>query len=454
MTHIVRRAASRSSSSVSSRRTQLLARVIETPDLVHAIKSLAPPAFSALVRAIGIEDAGEIVALATTEQLVSAFDEDLFASDRPGEREEFDPKRFVTWLEVLLEAGDDVAARRVSELAEDFVVHAIGSVVFVLDHDALRDRMSEGDDDARQADKAIESALCEEIDGYLLIARVHDGWDATLALVLALDRDHRALLERVLDRCATIAREHVDDLDALVNVLTEGESLAEDLEAAREERRSGLGYVEPRAARSFLALAMRDGDQSASRDPITKAYFRELPDVVVTTPTERRDHASARLLRLLEDAEVATAPRRLAASPSAAGEPARAMTSALQILAHESPSTYGERLEELAYLTNVVVAGIANDGERFRPADAASAVLATIAFGVELTLGARRGRTAAEHADVLRAIPADLLFRRASREISRRSLPTSIAGLLRDFAELDRVSSHAMTTDHAAPIRR
>ena len=34
---------------------------------------------------IGIEDAGEIVALATTEQIVTAFDEDLFVNARPGD---------------------------------------------------------------------------------------------------------------------------------------------------------------------------------------------------------------------------------------------------------------------------------------------------------------------------------------------------------------------------------
>lgn len=68
----------------------LLSRLIATPDLVRAVQALPGPTFSALVRRIGVEDAGELLALASNEQLVDAFDEDLFRNDRPGERETFD----------------------------------------------------------------------------------------------------------------------------------------------------------------------------------------------------------------------------------------------------------------------------------------------------------------------------------------------------------------------------
>ena len=96
--------------------TSLLGHLIESPTLVRDVRALPPLTFSKLIQRVGVEDAGELVALATTEQLVSAFDEDLFRNTRPGQREAFDPARFVTWLEVLLEAGEDVAARRFAEL--------------------------------------------------------------------------------------------------------------------------------------------------------------------------------------------------------------------------------------------------------------------------------------------------------------------------------------------------
>src|SRR5690606_38417850 len=67
--------------------------------------------------------------------------------------------------------------------------------------------------------------------------------------------------------------------DELSTVLSEGESLAEDVEAAREERRSKQGYVEPRAARAFLSLALKpptSEQRPLGRDPLTRAYFRDV----------------------------------------------------------------------------------------------------------------------------------------------------------------------------------
>lgn len=433
-------------------RRQLLARLIESPDLVRAVRDLPAPAFSALVRQVGIEDAGELVALATTTQLVTAFDEDLFTNDAPGERETFDPKRFATWLEVLLEAGDDAAAQRFSELSEDFVTQALSSLVLVLDNDALLLQMSESaEDDTRAVEKALESALTEDLDGYLLIARVHDGWDAALALILALDRDHRALLERVLDRCAAVSRAYADDLDALLEVLTEGESLAEDVEAEREARRSESGYVEPRAARSFLALARQPLDPKAGRDPVTRAYFRDLAPPAPATPP---DASTAKLMGLLAEAEglPTVGLRALAAGATATLDEggAPAIVDAMRGLADAAPKAYGERLEELAYLTNVLVAGATADGERLGPAAAADAALATIGLGAELIANERRkptGRraTVTEILEIVRHHPADVLFRRASSALVGGKVATSMVGLVRDEREaeaaLARISS-------------
>ncbi|MCD6498951.1 MAG: hypothetical protein J7M25_11720 [Deltaproteobacteria bacterium] len=117
--------------------SSLLTRLIEAPDLVRRLRRLPAQTFSALVHRIGVEDAGEIIALATTDQIVAAFDEDLFVNDTPGERETFDAHRFIVWLEVLLEAGSDVVAQRVAELSEDFVAHALSSIILVLDYEAL-----------------------------------------------------------------------------------------------------------------------------------------------------------------------------------------------------------------------------------------------------------------------------------------------------------------------------
>jgi hypothetical protein len=434
----------------------LLNSLIELPDLASTIQALPPPTFAALVRKVGVEDAGELVALATTEQLVQAFDEDLFVNARGGERETLEVGRFVVWLEVLLEAGDQVAAARVAELDEDFVAHALGAVLLVLDQDALRDRLDEGEeDDARQVDRSLESALTEDLDGYILVAKQHAGWDAVLALVLALDRNHRATLVRLLDRLARVGSAYLDDLEELSTVLSEGESLAEDAEAAREERRSKQGYVEARSARAFLALARTpspDAERPTVRDPLTRAYLREIDRGRPAATFGPAAHAAVRALPPAvrqELDEVGPGGGTLLLG----GEPTRTstigvFTEAMRDLGRDTPSIFGQRMEELAYLANVLIAGLDRDGARLRPQDATHAVIATVCYGATLEVRSRRPKAMwtappvpREFAEVLRQHGADILFRLASSALASGAAPDVTSardtGLLGSAEELE-----------------
>ncbi len=431
----------------------LLSQLISAPDLVQTVRALPAPAFSALIRHVGVEDAGELVALATKEQLVTAFDEDLFVNTRPGERETFDGARFAVWLEVLLEAGDEVAARRVADLSEDFVVQAISRLIVVLDHDALLGRMNERGRDVEYADKAIERALSEEIDGYLLLCREYDGWDAVMSLILALDRNQRDFLERILSRCAALASGYLDDLSVLTGILSAEDSLSEDVEAEREDRRSQQGYVEPRSARAFLALARQPGASDrkwSERDPMTQSYFRELARASAALPTTvpSVESASPKLMALLAEVGVVQrAPGRAllgAAAPTSMNAQSP-LLAALQLLFEQNPECFHLRMEELAYLSNVLVAGANNKGARFRAAEAAEAALATCRLGAQLVHAERSDAsqrlsqpvTPQALCQVLKAYGADLLFRRASSMLVTHH-PRS-PGFLRSEAELDEL---------------
>jgi len=431
----------------------LLKRLVDAPDLVRTIRALPESAFAKLVRRIGVEDSGEIIALATTQQLVAAFDEDLFVNSSPGEREVFDAGRFAIWLEILLEAGDKGAADRIAGLSDDFVVQALSSLVLVLDNDGLAARMNVADDDAAQMDKALESALSEEIDGYLLVSKTHAGFDAVMALILALDSNQRPYLERILDRCADMASPCLDDLDLFLGILSAEESLADDVEGEREERRSRLGHVEPRAARNFLALARRptEGASSEPRDPVSRAYFREL-DRAAASGTDRARHPE-------DPVPADEAPNGLggflpalpagAAAVAAGDQPAdgciRSFLEALRSLGGADPEAFAARMEELAYLANVLVAGATIRDRRFRPAEASEAALATVAFGAQLEardrLADRPAATGAATSDALRevlaACPADSLFRAASGFLAAEGADPAACCFVRSLAELD-----------------
>src|SRR5690242_10500602 len=90
----------------AARTSALVGRILENPQLVGAVRALPPAALGQLVEQIGLEDAGELVALASTEQLAHLFDEDLWRAERAGDDPRFDARRFGVWLEILLEAGE------------------------------------------------------------------------------------------------------------------------------------------------------------------------------------------------------------------------------------------------------------------------------------------------------------------------------------------------------------
>jgi len=290
-------------------------------------------------------------------------------------------------------------------------------------------------------DKALESALTEDFDGYILVAKQHGdaGWDAAFALILALDRDHRPLLERLLDRLSAVARGYINDLEELTTVLSEAESLAEDVEAAREERRSKQGYVEPQAAHAFLELARQPPTgaelSSTARDPLTRVYFRDL---------DRRHHAVLGTSIHNSQTRVAALPPVIqqalrAATPSASAslvpgkhsgelDATRHLIEAIHHLGEIEPAAYDKRQEEFAYLTNVLLAGADLDGQRIRPMEAAEAVLATVGFGAIIEADARFDLAAdaqvtqQQLVEVLRIRTADFLFRRASSALASSSI--------------------------------
>jgi hypothetical protein len=94
-------------------------------------------------------------------------------------------------------------------------------------------------------------------------------------------------------------------------------------------------------------------------------------------------------------------------------------------------------LEELAFLANVLVAGATIDDQRFRPAEAAEAALATVAVGAELAARVSTTKKPSVHdlASALATTSADALFRAASAALTRRS--RGAASYVRDRSEID-----------------
>jgi hypothetical protein len=389
--------------------SQLLARILETPDLAAAVQGLPAPALARLIDEVGLEDAGEIVAFASPAQLAEVFDADLWRSDQAGADERFDGGRFLVWLEVMLEAGDAFVAERLASLPEDLLALALHEHLLVLDVDDLLAEMRGADEEeVKLVEKALSNCLSEEIDEYQLVARRHDGWDAVLAAVLALDRDHHALLARVLERLCSMTAEHIDREGGLHSALTSEEMLEADVAADREDRRAEMGYVAPSDARAFLKLARQTVTElPREHDPVTRAYFRGLARNAQVAARPGATGEPSALSRVLLEAGIASAvpgaSPRLGAGTGSHRE--LLIVRAMRELAEIDAVAFDARSEEIAYLANVLVAGAAEDGRRYRPAEAVQKAVAVCSRGLEL---------ASRKADViaiLREHPAEGLFR-------------------------------------------
>jgi len=356
-----------------------LARILEEPDLVRIIRALEPGALGQLIDHVGLEDSGEIVSLATTDQLVQLMDDDLWGNEQPGQDETFDADRFGLWLEVLFESGEEFVAQKLSEWPEDLVMLALYRHLLVVNLDELLLEMSGRNQEVDLTGKALDSCLYIELGEYQIISRRPEYWHVILAAVMALDEHQHDFLQRILERCCHLSREHIEQSGGLYEVLTSEEMLEADAAGDREERRAARGFIAPSSARSFLSLARVTGLQAIidadQDDPLTRAYFRDLQ----ADPGESPAPARTGIRTWLRDAGIYAETRPLARLASPADSPFR---QALARLNHEDPQLYARRMSELAYLSNLLIAGQSISGRRYRPSEAAEAAVQVCTLGL------------------------------------------------------------------------
>ena len=301
--------------------------------LAKVVADLGPDGMQALVSEVGLSDAGHWLALATPAQVLEVLDAELWSAPAAGDLERFDPARFVTWLEALVEVGPEIAAERLAEAPQELVIAGLYRQALVFDTHELWLSVKRG---------LIESAIDDqpqlEIGEHLLVGRGLDGWDAVVAAMLELADRHPERTAAVLDRCRELTDRAIGESDLEEALRDDGGE--EDAAAEREERRARRGFVAPHAARSFLALAAEIDLQTqvayGGRDPVTAAYFRDWE-------------------------------RESSPPPAQSG-----LT---------KTGVAGARPEELGYLIQVVMAACEIGGRRFTAGEAAEAVLATCRLG-------------------------------------------------------------------------
>ncbi len=360
----------------------LLKNLIENPRMPEIVRLLSPHELSDLIDKVGVEDCGEIVSLASSEQLIKVFDMDLWRREKAGEDDSFCSQRFLLWLEILLEAGENALVTRLSEMPEDLLIAAFNSLVLVLNMDDLQDKMADRDDDeARLFDKALTDCAGEELDEYFIIPKQADGWDVLrVAIVSLYDREHD-LLERILSKCCYASWEYIEDNGGLYDVLTAEEMLESDAAADRADRLSKQGYVLPSDATAFIRLAqiseLKDLLFLQDKDPVTKAYFRNIDPIVLmkkNNPLSLEGSQQKGFALLLNAAD----PDVLPSATENDDRKQQSYKEMLQKVIREKEDSINDVIQSLVYLSNIIHAKFGSSDMPIRPIEAIQTVFEVI----------------------------------------------------------------------------
>jgi hypothetical protein len=386
-------------------RRGLLDRILNTPGLEQVVPQLRPDLLHRVIQTCGLEDCGELVALATPEQLARIFDLDLWRAARAGRDEQFDAGRFGVWLEVLLETGAAAAAQKLAGMDVELVVGGLAQHALVYDRAAITPYETL---DGEQVDVSRDDGLTSDVGGYVLVARRADSWEAIVEVLTSLGEERPDYFHQVMQGCRGLSNSG-REVDGLDNLLPEGDQVMFDLAVDRERRREKQGYVTPAQARAFLQMSreLRLGsDAMQPANPLARAYFRAVDETRASdvqnasdtpgasgllavgseTPPASEDSAEAvaTVFEVLLDAGILAQPPRALLSGSEGLAPRLGNIRArLEFALDQDQAAYSARNEELAYLANTLMAGCSIQARPFTAQEASDAAIAICNLGLE-----------------------------------------------------------------------
>ena len=365
----------------------LVQRIVDTPHLAQAVRHLQAELLHRIIQTCGLEDCGDLVALATPGQLQRVFDLDLWRPAKPGMDELLDSDRFAVWLDVLMESGAAAAAQKLLGIDADLVIAALAQHVLVSDRAAVSSLTIDGELVA-QDDSRNDRLHCE-IGNYRIEAKRSDGWSTIVDLLLFMDAQHPDGFHRLMRGCRRLSNS-TPEVDGLDHLLTDKEQDVFDLAIDREERREQQGYVTPGQARAFLDSARQlqlSLDAPPPASPLARAYFRGLEWTTESAPppaSQETADAIAAVVAVLADAGVLPKqPRALLDAPQTDVPRLARIQTYMEFVRDLDAAAYSMRTAELAYLANAIVAGCSIQARPFTPREASDAAAAVCNLGLE-----------------------------------------------------------------------
>ncbi len=343
------------------KKASIVATICSNQNLANAVKILDTSILLKVIERIGLEDSAAIVALCSESQLNELMDLDVW-QQTPGQADEFESERFALWLEILVQLEPSETYKKIMQLDENFLVLGLSERIAVMDRQGLDMYFWQTGLPPKVFEELSESSLSVEFDHYFVFSRIDRHWDAVVILLNELNERNPSHFQEIMARLAIVSESFENEWEEFSERLSERESLKEDVGGARDNRRTAKGFVPPLVAKSFFRLiGQRDlesllADDDA--DTITKSYFKALKED--TSP--HRPSLPEELVHLLREYNV------IDANPSPKDNPKLTSDSSSPFRVYLMSNQTLEK--ELAYLSNLVISGIDNEGFQFRPMDA------------------------------------------------------------------------------------
>lgn len=384
----------------------LIRRLTGHPHLPSYVKQLPASTLNRLIGMVGLEDSQEILASMSPEQLKAVLSVSLWSNARPGREEVLDLEQLLRWIDLWLQEGEQVLVQRVLELGEDFTVMCLSRLLIAVDRTAVG---------------LSQNGL--ELGQYMIFPKQEKHWHSLVATLMALWHHEPDFVLGMLRRCSF--ERSILSQDASEH--SSASSLYEDIAAQRAAKRAGVGYVDPTHAALFLSIAKTTDLQELialnAYDVTSASYLDEhqqtverghgatviyssaldrpgLTEMAEPGPSEsgggqvERNQAALTedfetLDSLLRDAGILQASANvtpLLTDRCRAPLHSELLEAALGSIARSAPNIASRRVCELAYLSNVLIAGAEIQGKAFSEADAAKVATATANLGVTYLL--------------------------------------------------------------------
>jgi hypothetical protein len=353
------------------------------------LRNLQPAVLARLVERVGLNDAGEFMALAPTHKLLQALDEALWKSPGAGAAEEFDPTALLDWLEAWNEIGDAFVADRLAAMSNDYRALCLAHLVSVRDHHTLAFLAIPDDEVDVERDVMQPGGSCALYDRFMVMPRMVDEWEVVRGSLDALWTEQPDCLLRTLAM--------LDGAESMLAAQEARRQLSTDVAAQRERHRESRGYVNPTGASAFLVFAATASveelaglsayDEETRRHLAAFEMSHDSEDPAENDEPEQSEAASMEQvdrLRAALEREQLLIPQDTLLLTDLQSRKHPVLTRLLGELAETDPEAFGRCARELAYLANVLKVGIRVHGALPSDVEARDTACATCDRGLEL----------------------------------------------------------------------